>query len=269
MVKYAEELEEKYMELSSTFQKDEDYFGIGLGHGNTVIVMEYIGGTEHDVDVVIFKERLVAAFVSDNGPTNGKTFTETAACMPSSLPYDKQRQLITVVYRCCTKIGLANGVFNVEIKMISTGPKLVEINGRMDGFYLRDWIKKLYAVDLVMCAFMVSYGIKPYCPEIKPKGQFMGFMCIPSLHSHMLNDPDTLSRRQELESKGIIHFNQFDEHAVIGKDGFEDPFASVAVLEKDKPSAKEKLLQLAKDLILWVLLTTMQTSSKISKPSTS
>ncbi|KAL3855356.1 hypothetical protein ACJMK2_014571 [Sinanodonta woodiana] len=247
LVKSAEELEEKYMELNSTFQKDEDYFGIGLGHGNTVMVMEYIGGTEHDVDVVIFERKLVAAFVSDNGPTRGKTFTETAACMPSSLPYDKQRQLITAAYQCCTEIGLENGVFNVEMKMISTGPKLVEINGRMGGFYLRDWIKKLYTVDLVMCAFLVSCGIRPFCPERKPKGQFMGVMCIPSLHSHMLHDPDTLSRRQELESKGIIHFNQFDEHAEIGKDGFEEPFANVAVMENDVHSAKQKLHEIAKE----------------------
>ncbi|KAL3855360.1 hypothetical protein ACJMK2_014575 [Sinanodonta woodiana] len=247
LVKNAEELEEKYLELSTTFQKDEDYFGIGLGHGNTVMVMEYIGGTEHDVDLIIFEGRLVAAFVSDNGPTRDKTFTETAACMPSSLPYDKQRQLINAAYQCCTEIGLDNGVFNVEMKMISTGPKLVEINGRMGGFYLRDWIKKLYAVDLVMCAFLVSCGIKPYCPELKPKGQFMGFLCIPSLHNHILNDPDTLSRRQELESKRIIHFNQFDEHAVIGKDGFEEPFASIAVMENNISSAKQKLLEIAKD----------------------
>ncbi|KAL3855357.1 hypothetical protein ACJMK2_014572 [Sinanodonta woodiana] len=243
----SEELDEKNIKLQSAFQNEEDYFGTGIGHGDTVMDMEYIGGTDHNVDVVIYERKLVAAFVSDKGPTRGKTFIETSACMPSFLPNDKQRQLITAVYQCCTKIGMENGVFNVEMKMNSRGPRLVKINGRMGGFYLRDWIKKLYGVDLVMLAFLVSCGIRPYCPGLIPKGQFMGVMCIPSLHSHMLSDPGTLSRRQELESKGIIHFNTFNEHAYINRDGCEEPFANVAVLEKDIPSAKRKLLEFAKE----------------------
>ncbi|KAK3586588.1 hypothetical protein CHS0354_027723 [Potamilus streckersoni] len=247
LVQSAEELEEKYIQFKSLLTKNEDYFGIELGHDNNVMVMEYIGGTEHKVDLIIYERKLVAAFVSDNGSTRGERFTETAACMPSCLPYDKRQQLITAAYQCCTEIGLENGVFNVEMKMISTGPKLVEINCRMGGFYLRDWIKKLYGVDLVMFSFLVSCGIRPYCPGLTPKGQLMGVMCIPSLHSHMLSDPDTLSRLQDLKSKGIIHFNHYDEHAVIGKDGFEEPFANVAVMEKDIPLAKRKLLEFSNE----------------------
>ncbi|KAK3602003.1 hypothetical protein CHS0354_024783 [Potamilus streckersoni] len=245
LVKNAEELEEKYLEIRSSMQDEKDYFGIGLGHGNTLMVMEYIGGTEHDVDIIIFQRKLVAAFISDNGPTRGKTFTETAACMPSVLPADKQRQLIIAAYQCCTEIGLENGVFNVEWKMMPTGPKLVEINGRMGGFYLRDWIRKLYGVDLLMCAFLVSCGIKPYVADRSPRGQMMGFMCIPSLHSHILNDPETLSRRQELEAAGKLHFNQFDQHAEVGISGYEEPFANIGVMEKDVPTAKQRLLELA------------------------
>ena len=38
------------------------------------------------------------------------------------------------------QIGLETGVFNVELKMCPTGPRLLEINARMGGYYLRDWI---------------------------------------------------------------------------------------------------------------------------------
>jgi carnosine synthase len=47
--------------------------------------MEYIEGTEHDVDIIIFQRQLIAAFVSDNGPTRQGRFTETTALMPSCL----------------------------------------------------------------------------------------------------------------------------------------------------------------------------------------
>lgn len=64
--------------------------------------------------------------------------------MPSCLPNNKIEQLITAAYQCCTEIGLVSGVFNVEMKMTPTGPKLIEINARMGGYYLRDWIKDLW-----------------------------------------------------------------------------------------------------------------------------
>lgn len=33
------------------------------------------------------------------------TISETSATMPSTLPDDKQAQLITAAYQCCTEIG--------------------------------------------------------------------------------------------------------------------------------------------------------------------
>ncbi|KAK0150647.1 Carnosine synthase 1 [Merluccius polli] len=50
-------------------KEETDYPGIGLGWGNAMTLMEYIGGTEHDVDIIIFSGQLEGAFVSDNGPT--------------------------------------------------------------------------------------------------------------------------------------------------------------------------------------------------------
>ncbi|KAK3593500.1 hypothetical protein CHS0354_037023 [Potamilus streckersoni] len=123
MVRNAEEIEDKYKEIRAVLQRPKDFVGIGLGHGNTMMAMEYIVSTEHDVDVIIHEKKLVAAFISDNSPTRCKTFTETAACMPSVLPYEKQRQLTVAAYQCCTELGLTNGVFNVEFMMEQTGPK--------------------------------------------------------------------------------------------------------------------------------------------------
>ncbi|KAK3586594.1 hypothetical protein CHS0354_027732 [Potamilus streckersoni] len=248
LVRNAAEMEEKYNDIRSILQKPEDYSGIGLGHGNTLMVMEYLVGTEHDVDIILHERRMAGAFVSDNGPTRGKTFTETAACMPSVLSYDKQRQLIIAAYQCCLELGLKNGVFNVEFKMEATGPKLIEVNGRMGGFYHRDWIRKVYGIDVLMSAFEIACGIKPHIPDRPPRGQMMGIMCIPSLHSHILQDPYYISKRLDLEAAGKIHFNLFDQHAEVRAGGFEEPFANVAVIAEDLPTARKKLVAIAKDL---------------------
>lgn len=72
-------LREKYTNVQNTLQYEEDYGGIGLGFGNNMTVMEYVDGSEHDVDIVIFQRKMIGAFVSDNGPTRVPHFTGLSA----------------------------------------------------------------------------------------------------------------------------------------------------------------------------------------------
>jgi carnosine synthase len=225
--------------------------GLGLGHGREMMIMEYIKGTEHDIEVVIFKRKLVAAFVSDNGPTRPGSFTETAACMPSCLPEDKVGQLVTAAYQCCTEIGLVNGVFNVEMKMTQTGPKLIEINATMTGSYLRSWIQRCYDVDLVLCQFMVFCGIRPVIPMCKPKGQLMGVMCVPSLHKTVLQSSSFKTLVNTLTTQRLIRYTSYveeeakpqEEPQILDIPGLEVPLAHISVMAMDVDKAKASLLQ--------------------------
>lgn len=248
LVNNGNELKEQYTKVVSSLTTEEDFPGIGLGHSNHMLVVDYHGGSEHDVDVVIFKRKLVAAFVSDNGPTRVPLFTETSAVMPSSLPADKQAQLITAAYQCCTEIGLSSGTFNVEMKMTPTGPKLIEINARMGGFYLRDWIKKIYGVDLMFYSLMVAAGVRPHVPRLLPVTYMMGIMLVPSLHRHLLENEDNLNNIKQMHQQGEIYFTQFSEHLEELNVEFEEPFGNIAVYGKTIPEAKEKLLALSEKL---------------------
>jgi len=204
--------------------------------------MDYIGGTEHDVDVIIYKRKLVGAFVSDNGPTRLPKFTETAAAMPTFLPDDKRRQLIVAAYQCCVEIGLTSGVFNVELKMTPTGPKLIEINARMGGFYLRDWIKTLYGVDILLCVFMIACDIKPILPVVVPDSQMIGVMAIPSAHRKALSDPVNTKLMSLLEENGVIRVNRLDQELPpASEDRYEEPFLNIAVQDANWETAKTKV----------------------------
>jgi phosphoribosylamine-glycine ligase len=48
------------------------------------------------------------------------------------------------------RLEVSVGVFNVEMKMTKTGPNLIEINARMGGFYLRNWILTCYGIALLL-----------------------------------------------------------------------------------------------------------------------
>ena len=111
------------------------------------------------------------------------------------------------------------------MKMTSSGPKLIEINGRMGGFYLREWIQHLYGVDLMMCALQVSSGVKPYIPLHPTNETLMGIMLIPSKHGELI-------------------INMFRDEFEDICEALEEPFCNIAIRGKSVEDAKEKLLKL-------------------------
>ncbi|XP_054027660.1 carnosine synthase 1 isoform X1 [Dryobates pubescens] len=227
---------------------DDDHPGIGLGWGNAMLLMEYVPGTEHDVDLVVFQGRLLGAWVSDNGPTRLPAFLETAACLPSCLPADRQAQLVRAALRCCQACGLRDGVFNVELKLGPTGPRLLEINPRMGGFYLRDWIREIYGPDLLLAAVLVALGVPPVLPARPvPRGHLAGVMCLGSEHGVALGGGGGLAALQALHERGLVRLNRlFEETAGDGE--YEEPCLSVACAGETRAEACLRLLGLCQAL---------------------
>jgi carnosine synthase len=87
--------------VQRNLQKEADHPGVGLGHGKTILLVQRLLGTEHDVDVVMYKGQLMAAFISDNGPTRLPLCMETSAVMPSCLPVGKSCSLNLHLKRGC------------------------------------------------------------------------------------------------------------------------------------------------------------------------
>jgi len=237
--------------IGGDLKEETDYPGIGLGWGNAMTLMEYVGGTEHDVDVIIFDGRLEGAFVSDNGPTRPPTFTETAAQMPTGLAADKRGQLITAAHHACLGCGLRDGVYNVELKMTELGPRLIEINARMGGFYLRDWILRLYGVDVLLAAFAVVCGVRPRLPSaagLPAGGHFAGVMCVVSQHLRALRTTSHLAYLRSMHRDGAICLNEFAAADELIAGEYEEPFCNVAVRDTCGQRARQRLLALCQAL---------------------
>ncbi|XP_029646820.1 carnosine synthase 1 [Octopus sinensis] len=242
LVQNEEECQQYYQQLS-----DLEMSGVGLCLGRSFILMDYLQGTEHDVDIIIYKRKLIAAFVSDNGPTRLPNFTETAALLPSILSDEKQNQLIVAAYQCCLEIGLESGVFNVEMIMSVTGPKLCEINSRMGGIYLRDWIKFCYGVDIMFCVLLISLGIEPHVKCKYSQTYLAGIMCLASEHAHIFKDKQKMNLIRAKHESKKIRYNQFLEKPLL-EDKEEEPFSSIAAVEPDPITAKKSLIKLSEEL---------------------
>ncbi|XP_047680111.1 carnosine synthase 1 isoform X1 [Prionailurus viverrinus] len=247
LVEDAPQCHEHFSRITRDLQGEADHPGIGLGWGNAMLLMEFIEGTEHDVDLVVYGGRLLAAFVSDNGPTRLPGFTETAACMPTGLAPEQEAQLVQAAFRCCLGCGLLDGVFNVELKLTRAGPKLIEINPRMGGFYLRDWILELYGVDLLLAAAMVACGLRPALPSHpRARGHLVGVMCLASQHLQALSSTASRETLQALHDQGLLRFNLLEEVLVPGE--YEEPYCSVACAGPSLAEARLRLLGLCQGL---------------------
>ncbi|KAM5319805.1 carnosine synthase 1 [Glossophaga mutica] len=250
LVEDAAQCHQHFSKIAHDLQGEADHPGIGLGWGNSMLLMEFIEGTEHDVDLVLFGGRLLAAFVSDNGPTRLPGFTETAACMPTGLAPEQEAQLVQAAFRCCLGCGLLDGVFNVELKLTRTGPRLIEINPRMGGFYLRDWILELYGVDLLLAAAMVACGLRPALPtHPRASGHLVGVTGLASQHLQVLSSTASQEALQALHDRGLLRFNQFASLEEVRAPGeYEEPYCSVACAGPSLAEARLRLLGLCQGL---------------------
>nr|KAF6324199.1 carnosine synthase 1 [Myotis myotis] len=250
LVEDARQCHQHFSRIAHDLQGEADHPGIGLGWGNSMLLMEFIEGTEHDVDLVLFRGELLAAFVSDNGPTRLPGFTETAACMPTGLAPEQEAQLVQAAFRCCLGCGLLDGVFNVELKLTGAGPRLIEINPRMGGFYLRDWILELYGVDLLLAAAMAACGLRPAVPpHPRATGYLVGVTGLVSQHLQVLRSTASQEALQALHDRGLLRFSQFtslEEAQVPGE--YEEPYCSVACAGPSPAEARLRLLGLCQGL---------------------
>jgi phosphoribosylamine-glycine ligase len=56
---------------------------------------------------------------------------------------------------------LNHGVLDADVMPTSNGPKLIEINARVGGYCQRDFILRVYNVDILQLAFLLACDVKP------------------------------------------------------------------------------------------------------------
>jgi len=133
--------------------------------GNDLLLEEYLDGVEFDVDLVMHDGSCVFASVSQNWPTAEPSFQETGLHCPADHDKRELRRLVDLVVRTLQAFGLNRGVLHVEGKCTSRGPRIVEINARLGGGRVWQYVRDVWGVDLVDALVHTSLGLTP---AVKP-----------------------------------------------------------------------------------------------------
>jgi D-alanine-D-alanine ligase-like ATP-grasp enzyme len=130
-----------------------------LANGLDILVEEYIGGNEVDIDILLQNGKIKFYSITDNFQTREPFFVETGDAIPSSLPAWEQRKLVELAEEVLEKMGIQNGCIHFEAKTTKDGPVPIEVNLRMGGDYVHSFVKGAWGVDLIENAVKIACGI--------------------------------------------------------------------------------------------------------------
>ncbi|KAF4650617.1 Carnosine synthase 1 [Perkinsus chesapeaki] len=132
---------------------------------------EYLDGAEVDVDIVMSDGVATYVCVHDNGPTLEPHFNETWDLLPSALPTEQVAALEDLAVNSVLAMGFTMGVFHVEAKYTSRGPRLIEVNARMGGGTVHMMHKEATGVDLVDEQLLLAVGLPSIPPQFAAEDQ--------------------------------------------------------------------------------------------------
>ena len=149
-----------------------------LYSGTQIMAEEYIDGNEVDIDILLQNGKFKFWSMSDNDATREPYFVETGQCIPSRLSRTQQHELVNMAEEMLERLGVENGCIHFEAKYGSRGPIPIEINLRMGGDEVYDFVRFAWGVDLVENATCIAIGeyiqpiVKPETPKRFVSGQY-------------------------------------------------------------------------------------------------
>jgi biotin carboxylase len=160
-----EELRGHYEEATSRYSQTELLRGVQPRFDlEQVIKSENWHGDDRfagygSVEALMFEGEFFALAVSDRTPLL-PPFRETGLMLPSSLPAQRQDEMMAMARAAAEAAGATNGPLHIELMMTPTGPWVIEINGRLGGSipYI---FSEITDVALFREVAKIALGIRP------------------------------------------------------------------------------------------------------------
>lgn len=144
------------------------------------IVEEYLAGRTEpgfgdfvSVESVVVDGRVTHLAVTGNLPLV-PPFRETGHFWPPHIGRSEIRQAEAITSAVLEALGVRFGICHTELKLTPTGPRLIEVNGRLGGF-IAELAHRTVGLDLVRVAGLVALGERPELPGLDLDGVFFQY----------------------------------------------------------------------------------------------
>jgi biotin carboxylase len=143
--------------LTNAFLKAQSF-----SRSNTVVVEEYVEGTEVGGDAILIDGR-VAFIAITHKHKNG--FVITGHSLPTNISAHQQSRVIQHIEEICAALGCRGGPLNFDAIVSSTHVTMLEMSTRNGGNGIAAVIERATGVDVEGAAILMALGVTPTFPE--------------------------------------------------------------------------------------------------------
>ena len=131
---------------------------------NDMLLENFVGGTEHTVELFVADGTPLLEFVSDKLTMKPPYFIESGDVMPSRLSLDEVERVKEAARGATAAVGFDWGWAHVEIKLEHGVAHVIEIAGRAGGGYTRAMLQRAYQLDPRRVLIEAHLGLLPVQP---------------------------------------------------------------------------------------------------------
>ncbi len=151
------------------------------GRRGSVIIEEYMRGSEVSVEVIVLDGVPHILQVTDKLTTGAPHFVEMGHSQPSQLPKQDVEAIKMLASEAVLAVGIQNGPAHVEIMLTENGPKMVELGARMGGDCITTHLVPLSTgIDMVKATIQLALGETPDIEARLNKGSAIRFLSAPA-----------------------------------------------------------------------------------------
>ena len=165
-------LEPAYRQLQQT---DFGMFGL---RRTEYLLEAFADGREFSVELALVDGTVRFSGVTEKWVTSPPSFVEIGHVFPARLPARQRQALLDAARSATQALGLDTGVFHIELRWTSTGPRIIETNPRPGGDHITTHLPLATGIDLFKLHLRALLADSKQCPRSKRGGR-RGFVVAP------------------------------------------------------------------------------------------
>jgi biotin carboxylase len=134
-----------------------------------VLVEEYLDGAELSVDCVCYDGRIEPVAIAHKQTGFAPNFEEIGHTVSAADPLRHDPALRELVVATHRAVGIDAGATHLEVKLTSSGPKVVELNARLGGDLIPYLGRLAGGADLELAAASIAVGEEPDLTPGEPR----------------------------------------------------------------------------------------------------
>jgi biotin carboxylase len=149
------------VELAGRFTFARDTTIPGAWHYDQVLVEEYLPDPEISVDSAVHEGTVYPMCVAHKEIGYPPYFEETGHLVDAVDPLLDDPELLGILQETHTALGFSTGATHTEIKLTASGPKIIEVNGRLGGDLIAYLAWQASGIQTAVAAAEVACGLEP------------------------------------------------------------------------------------------------------------